>query len=688
MSTLVIVESPAKAKKIAGYLGAGYAVQASLGHVRDLPGSKSEIPERYRAEPWANLGVDPATFHPIYVVPDSKSRTVANLKALAGKADRVILASDDDREGESISWHLAQLLKLKNPQRMVFHEITREALQKSLKALRPIDLQLVAAQEARRVIDRLVGYRVSRLLWNTVGGKLSAGRVQSAALMLLAQRELARMRFVPATFWLIRAEVGSTPPFLATVTHLKTKDRPDGQPIAKASDFTPDGTLKEGVDVLLMGDDQAQALSRYLDGRLATVTDVALSETRSKPAPPFITSTLQQAGSRLRFGAKQTMDLAQKLYEGGFITYMRTDSPALSDEALTEARREAVRLFGPGAVPTQPRQYATRSKNAQEAHEAIRPAGTTWQPPQTVTLTGDELSLYTLIYQRTVASQMHDAVYDKTVVTLQAGAATLSAQGRILRSAGHTQLLRDDDDREQDNQTLPGLNVGEAYPLTARPPEGKKTSPPIRYSEATLVQAMERAGIGRPSTYAQTLNTLHTRGYTQATGRHLAVTATGLLVTTYLSRQVPEVIGREFTATMETGLDDIAAGSISRVEYLTRFWTQGLEPAIERARAEPPTLVLPHLQDITLLSSRGGPLLQRAGQRALLPDGLIPADLTEENVGTILAGQWKPSRQASHQTSGVATDTKKRQKTSSRTTARKRATSGTASPRKPRRKAT
>ncbi|WP_407572795.1 type I DNA topoisomerase [Deinococcus altitudinis] len=688
MNTLVIVESPAKAKKIASYLGPGYAVQASLGHVRDLPGNKAEIPERYRAESWANLGVNPSTFHPIYIVPDSKSRTVASLRALAGKADRVILASDDDREGESISWHLAQLLNLKNPQRMVFHEITKEAIQKSLRALRPIDLQLVAAQEARRVIDRLVGYRVSPLLWNTVGGKLSAGRVQSAALLLLAQRELARMRFVPATFWLIRAEVGSTPTFLATVTRLKTRDRPDGQPIAKASDFTQDGVVKDGPDVLLMDDNQATALSRYLDRKTATVTDVVLSETRSKPAPPFITSTLQQAGSRLRFGAKQTMDLAQKLYEGGFITYMRTDSPALSDEALTEARREAVRLFGPSAVPTQPRQYATRNKNAQEAHEAIRPAGTTWQPPQSVGLAGDELTLYTLIYQRTVASQMHDAVYDKTVVTLQAGAATLSAQGRIQRSAGHTQLLRDEDDREQDNQTLPALKVGETYPLSARPPEGKKTSAPGRYSEATLVQAMEKAGIGRPSTYAQTLNTLQTRGYTQVTGRHLAVTATGLLVTTYLSRQVPEVMGRDFTATMESGLDDIAAGSVSRIEYLTRFWTQGLEPAIGRAKAEPPTLVLPHLQGVTLLSSRVGPQLQRAGQRALLPEAIIPSDLTEENVTSILEGNWKPSRATTTQDSSTTESKPARRKASTSTPRKptqKRATSA-AGPKKPRRK--
>ena len=317
---------------------------------------------------------------------------------------------------------------------------------------------------------------------------------------------------------------------------------------------------------------------------------------------------------------------------------------------------------------------------------AIRPAGTTWQPPESVGLTGDELALYTLIYQRTVASQMHDAVYDKTVVSLQAGAATLGAQGRILRSAGHTQLLRDEDNREEDNQTLPALKVNETYPLTARPPEGKKTSAPGRYSEATLVQAMEKAGIGRPSTYAQTLNTLHIRGYTQATGRHLAVTATGLLVTTYLSRQVPEVMGRDFTATMESGLDDIAAGGVTRIEYLTRFWTQGLEPAIGRAKAEPPTLVLPHLNGVSLLSSREGPQLQRAGQRAFLPDSVILADLTEESVTQILEGKWKPGKTKSEAASQTTESKAPRRKTSSpRKPAQKRTTS-TTGPKKPRRK--
>ncbi|MFC4640163.1 type I DNA topoisomerase [Deinococcus hohokamensis] len=643
MATLVIVESPAKARKIAGYLGQGYVVRASLGHVRDLPGSRAEIPERYRQEPWAALGVNPETFSPIYVVPPAKRQTVRDLQQLAQKADDVLFASDMDREGEAISYHLSRLLKVEQPVRMVFTEITKDALQRALQNTRPLDLRLVAAQEARRVIDRLVGYQVSPLLWNSVGGKLSAGRVQSAALMLLATREMARMKFRPATYWVIRADVLSRPAFAATVTHVRSKEHPTGLPIAKASDYTQGGGLKDGAQVLEMTDEQAHALSTYLNGKDATVAGVEVSETRSRPAPPFITSTLQQAGGRLKLSAKRVMDLAQKLYEGGYITYMRTDSPALSDEALTEARREATRLFGRGAVPAQPRQYATRSKNAQEAHEAIRPAGTRWRPPGSVGLSGDELALYTLIYQRTVASQMHDAVFDKTVITLTCGAATLSAQGRVLKEAGYLQLLQDDQEDAED-QALPALQPGQRVPLKARPPEGKKTSPPGRYTEATLVQAMEKAGIGRPSTYAQTLATLQARDYARLQGRHLTVTAVGLLVTTYLARHVPQVLQQDFTATMETGLDDVAAGETNRVAYLTRFWTEGLAPTIGRASRDAPSLPLPHLEATRLRATASGPQLVRAGRSVALPPEVVPADLSEADADAILAGTWAPRR--------------------------------------------
>nr|WP_244977081.1 type I DNA topoisomerase [Deinococcus humi] len=641
--TLVIVESPAKAKKIAGYLGPGYIVQASLGHVRDLPGSRAEIPEQYAGERWASLGVHPETFRPIYVVPQSKRRTVEELRALARKADRVLFAADPDREGEAIAWHLSVLLGVKDPVRLVYSEITREALQAALTQTRPLNLPLVAAQESRRVIDRLVGYGVSPLLWSSVGGKLSAGRVQSAALMLLAQREMARMKFTPATFWTLRADVLTRPKFVATVTHVRTEDHPEGHAIARASDFTEGGVLKGGADVLLMTDEQAKALCERLDGQSAIVAAVEQSETRSRPAPPFTTSTLQQAGARLKLGAKEVMDLAQQLYERGFITYMRTDSPVLSEEALTESRRVATGLFGEDAVPREPRQYATRNKNAQEAHEAIRPTGVNWKAPAQTGLSGNLLALYTLVYQRTVASQMHDAVYDKTVVTLNCGDAILRAQGRVLRGAGYTALLSSDEE-DAESQRLPKVMVGQVVPLKVRPPEGKRTAAPPRYTEAALVQAMERAGIGRPSTYAQTLATLAARDYTRPLGRALAVTATGLLVATYLARQVPEVAQAEFTALMEAGLDDVAAGHTTRVAYLRQFWTQGLAPRIRGAGDDPPTLPLPHLPGARLRATASGVKLFRDGHSALLPLEALPAELDEAAAGAVMAGTWKPKK--------------------------------------------
>ncbi|MFB9993159.1 type I DNA topoisomerase [Deinococcus oregonensis] len=645
MSILVIVESPAKAKKIASFLGAGYVVKASLGHVRDLPASKAELPAKYRGEPWANLGVNPETFAPIYVVPSKKAATVRDLKAAAAKAERVLFASDADREGEAISWHLSRLLGVKEPQRMTFTEITKAALTRAAAQPRALDLQLVAAQEARRVIDRLVGWEVSPLLWNSVGRGLSAGRVQSAALMLLAARELARMRFVPAAYWLIRADAQTSPPFVATVTAVKSREFPDGKALVRASDFTPDGALKPGVDVLQLNADQAAALAAHLDGRSATVTHAEPSEVRVRPAPPFTTSTLQQAAGRVGLGAKAAMDTAQRLYEGGHITYHRTDSPALSDEALDAARAEAVRLFGQGAVPERSRQYATRSANAQEAHEAIRPAGHgPWRTPDSAGLSGQDAALYRLIYQRTVASQMHDALYDKTTVTLHCGAATLMASGRVLTQAGFTALTGGDDDAA--DPALPALTVGQTFPLKARKPEEKKTSAPTRYSEATLVRAMEQAGIGRPSTYAQTVNTLHLRGYAVGVGKYLTVTATGLLVVAYLSRHLPDVLERTFTATMEAGLDEIAGGQITRLEYLTRFWTNGLAPAVQGARREAPVLALPHLPGASLIAGLQGPRLRLAlpespSREVPWPLHALPGDITPDDLPALLDGTFR-----------------------------------------------
>ncbi|UQN09620.1 type I DNA topoisomerase [Deinococcus sp. QL22] len=695
MSTLVIVESPAKAKKIASLLGAGYVVKASLGHVRDLPASKAELPAKYRNEPWANLGVNPETFAPVYVVPSKKAATVRDLKAAAARADRILFASDADREGEAISWHLSRLLGVKDPQRMTFTEITKAALTRAVAQPRPLDLQLVAAQEARRVIDRLVGWEVSPLLWNSVGRGLSAGRVQSAALMLLAARELARLRFVPAAYWLIRADAQTAPPFAATVTAVKSREFPEGKALAKASDFTPDGALKPGADVLQLSAEQAAALAAHLDGRTATVTDIEQSEVRVRPPPPFITSTLQQAAGRVGLGAKAAMDTAQRLYEGGHITYHRTDSPALSDEALDAARAEAVRLFGKDAVPDRPRQYATRSANAQEAHEAIRPAGHgPWRTPDSggpnsAGLSGQDAALYRLIYQRTVASQMHDALYDKTGVTLHCGAATLAASGRVLTQAGFTALTGADTGGEDAaDPALPPLTLGQTFPLKARKPEEKKTSAPTRYSEATLVKAMEQAGIGRPSTYAQTVNTLHLRGYAVGVGKHLAVTATGLLVVAYLSRHLPDVLERTFTATMEAGLDEIAGGQITRVAYLTRFWTNGLAPAVQGARREAPVLALPHLPGASLIAGLQGPRLRlalpdSAPKEVPWPPNALPGEITPDDLPALLDGTFRggtsqgvtgagQSKQAEFGSAGTAAQPQKRAR---------RASKGAASPR-------
>jgi DNA topoisomerase-1 len=520
------------------------------------------------------------------------------------------------------------------------------------------------------------------------------------------------MRFTSATFWSIRVDVLTRPKFTAAVTHVRSSEHPQGRPIARAGDYTQDGVLKGGVQVLEMTDEQARALSAYLDGREATVTSVEVTETRSRPAPPFITSTLQQAGGRLNLSAKAVMDAAQRLYEGGFITYMRTDSPALSDEALSEARREATRLYGPAAVPPQPRQYANRNRNAQEAHEAIRPAGTTWRAPDQVGLSGADLEVYTLIYQRTVASQMTDAVFDRTAVTLTCGAATLGSQGRVLKEPGFLQLLQEEageqeDQRlprlqpgqrvslkarppegkktsaptrftqeeagEQEDQRLPRLQPGQRVSLKARPPEGKKTSAPTRFTEATLVQAMEKAGIGRPSTYAQTLATLQTREYVRLTGRHLAVTAVGLLVATYLARQVPEVMQNDFTATMEAGLDDVAAGETTRVAYLTRFWTEGLSQTIRRASRDAPSLPLPQLEGTRLRATGSGPHLVRGGQSMPLPPAVIPADLDGAQADAIMQGTWTAQkiRPARARPAGEGGTTRKR-----------RAAGGAARPRK------
>ncbi|ADV66065.1 type I DNA topoisomerase [Deinococcus maricopensis] len=644
MSTLVIVESPSKAKKIQAYLGAGYTVRASLGHIRDLPASKADIPARYAAEPWARLGIHVQdSFRPLYVISRGKAKVVRELRELARGANRVLLATDPDREGEAIAWHLMVALGLKGSvERMTFHEITREAIQAAARATRPLDYALVGAQEARRTLDRLVGYGVSPTLWTAVGPKLSAGRVQSAALAALAAREHARMAFVPADYWRVTARVGAGRPFTAVVLSV------NGQRLATPKDFDA-GTGQLAADALLMTPEQADRLVAFLRARDATVTGVERAPYTSRPPAPFTTSTLQQEASKaLKFSPKHSMDVAQRLYENGFITYMRTDSPALSDEALQAAREAATALFSEGSVPARPRTYAARGANAQEAHEAIRPAGRSFRAPDDTPLTGDERALYDLIYRRTVASQMTDLTGTRTVMHLKVGAVALGATGRVVHDPGFTRLYQDASEGDGDEtQALPDAEVGAVLPVRDAAAEERKTPAPGRFTEASLVRALERAGVGRPSTYASILSTLDARGYTRVVRRQLTVTWVGLLVSAYLAGSFADLVDAGFTASMEADLDRIAGGALTREAYLTRFWSEGLAGTIGRAGRAAPVLTVPRVPGATVTVQDGTPLLRLHGRSAPLPADLVPDDLTPDVAEQVLNGERKAAQRAS-----------------------------------------
>ena len=632
---LLIVESPAKARKIQSYLGAGWQVRACLGHVRDLPTKGDPLPDKYKDAPFAQLGVDVSNnYTPIYVARQDKAQTIKDLRAAAKSAEAVYLAADPDREGESIAWHLSVLLGLgKDAQRVTYQEITERAIWQAVANPRTIDFHLVAAQETRRVLDRLAGYGVSPLLWKAVGGPQSAGRVQSAALMLLAQREQSRLRFVPSVFWRVGVTVDSQPPFSAVVSALKDV------PLATAASFTATGELKPGLNVAQLDTEKAKQLVAYLERQHAVVRDVTVSPVVRRPPSPLTTSGLQQAANaKLKLGAAQVTKLAQTLYEAGLITYIRTDSPHLSDEAINLAREAVATRFGPAALLKEGRQYAAWSKDAQEAHEAIRPAGKFVAPEQSG-LNGDELALYQLVYDRTLASQMRDAVGEKTAVTLQAGQVTLFAAGVVLHEKGFTALY-DDQDKTDEEQRLPALKVGDRFALKDARAEEKKSSAPGRFTEGKFVQVMERAGIGRPSTYGATLETLQRRQYVALKNRQMHVTPLGLLIASYLMKQVPQLVNAEFTAQMEGDLDLIANGKLGRVAYLDRIWKGTLDPAIHAAQLTAPRFELPQVDAV--LEVRGGVAgLVRQGKGVALPEGLLPEDLTEQTVSALLSGTFK-----------------------------------------------
>lgn len=587
--SLVIVESPAKAKTISKYLGSGFVVESSIGHIRDLPSTAAEIPAEIKDEPWARLGVNVENnFEPVYIVPGKKKAQVTKLRQSLKGADALLLATDEDREGEAIAWHLVQLLKPKVPvRRMVFDEITKHAILNAVDNTRDIDEKLVNAQEARRILDRLFGYEVSPVLWRKVKPKLSAGRVQSVATRMIVDRERARMRFVAADYWDIDA-------ILAVQTNGRERIETrlielDGKRVAVGKDFEDTtGRLKPGADVMLLDGAVAGALADRLRGQKFRVADVQQKPFTNKPYAPFITSTLQQeAGRKLRFTAQRTMRTAQSLYENGYITYMRTDSTTLSAQAITAARTQVTELYGKEYLPDAPRTYASRSKNAQEAHEAIRPAGESFRTPQSVAdeLNEDQIKLYDLIWKRTVASQMKDATGMRTVVRVEAdggqhGQAVFTASGKVIKFPGFLRAYVEgsDDpqaDLEDQEKILPAVQPGQVLDPIEVNPSGHTTQPPARFTEASLVRELEERGIGRPSTYATIIQTIQDRGYVWKKGSALVPTFTAFAVINLLEQHLSELVDYDFTAKMEDCLDAIAQGERESVPWLHDFYFGG-----------------------------------------------------------------------------------------------------------------
>lgn len=663
---LVIVESPAKANTIGAYLGPDYTVMASIGHVRDLP-QPSDLPASMKKGPYGRFAVNVEDdFDPYYVVNADKKKTVTELKRALKDADELYLATDEDREGEAIAWHLLEVLKPKVPvKRMIFHEITKEAIQAALSNTRDINTHLVDAQETRRILDRLVGYEVSPLLWRKVRQGLSAGRVQSVATRLVVERERERMAFVPAEYYDVTATFTPTEaehPFTAKLVTMNE------QRIATGRDFGDDGKLKDASSSTLVLDaDTAHALHEAIPAASPyAVTTITKKPYRRRPAAPFTTSTLQQeAGRKLRLSARDTMRLAQKLYENGYITYMRTDSTALSSEAVTAARSQARDLYGADSIPDSPRVYAKKAKGAQEAHEAIRPAGTSFRTPDEVAtaLHGAELALYDLVWKRTVASQMVDAqgttdtVHIAGTVDLGTNAGgevdlAFSASGTVITQRGFLAAYEEGKDASRygeggANKRLPDLGEGEELACTDVDREGSRheTTPPPRYTEASLVKALEERGIGRPSTYAATIGVIIDRGYVQRLGQALAPSWLAFSVTRLLEDNLGELVDYDFTASMEADLDRIAAGEEDRVEWLRAFWSgtpaqPGLRDRVDNLgdidAREVNSLRLN--DNVTLRVGRYGPYLEDAeGKRANVPEQLAPDQLTDEAIAQAYA---------------------------------------------------
>lgn len=659
MKSLVIVESPTKTKTISKYLPKGYDVDSSMGHIRDLPSSAKLIPAKYKKESWATLGINPDDrYFAIYVTPPDKKKIVKRLKDKLKDVDELILATDEDREGEAISWHLMEVLKPKVPvKRMAFREITKEAVLNALENTRDIDMKLVHAQETRRILDRLAGYTVSPLLWKKISPGLSAGRVQSVAVKMLVERERERMKFRSGTYYDLSAVLqksGENDEFNADLTHLNEKR------LASGKDFDENtGKLKKPDSVVLLDEAKSKDLVEQLKDAEWSVTNVDVKTQKRNPAPPFITSTLQQEANRkFNFSARDTMSVAQKLYEKGFITYMRTDSTNLSSQAITAARDGIVDQYGEDYLFDRVRTYTKKGKSAQEAHEAIRPSGSKFILPEKSGLKDRELKLYDLIWKRTIATQMAEAELEFTNVTITAKnngtAADFRAGGKKILFPGFFRAYvegSDDPEAALDSQEkfLPAMKVGDGTDLQDLEFNSHETKPPARYTEATLVKELEKRGIGRPSTYATVISTIQDRGYAKNESKMLIPSFTAFAVTSLLEQNFPDLVDSDFTSNLEDKLDEVANGTQDPVEYLDDYYKgeNGLraqvdkqEDKIDAQKAKLLDLPLEGLEGIQVAVGRYGPYakMEKDGEEVStsLPQDLNPSDVTAEKLEQLI----------------------------------------------------
>ena len=647
--SLVIVESPAKARTIGKFLGKEFAVEASIGHIRDLPQGSKEVPEEFKKESWSYLGVNVEDrFTPIYIVPAGKKQQVAKLRSALKDAKDLYLATDEDREGEAISWHLYEVLKPKVPvKRLVFHEITKEAIQEAIENPREIDDGLVRAQEARRILDRLYGYDVSQLLWKKVGRGLSAGRVQSVSVRLIVERERQRMAFHSATYWDLLATFAAEPgdEFQATLVSVDERKIPSGKDFDSST-----GKLKDD-SMLLLDEADAKALEARLRSAAFKVLSVESKPYTRKPAPPFTTSTMQQEANRkLGFTARRTMNAAQSLYENGHITYMRTDSTNLAQVAVDAARDLVNSEYGPEYLPATPRSYTNKVKNAQEAHEAIRPAGHPFELPGTLKgqLNSDEYRLFEMIWKRTIASQMVDARGHNTTVTIEGDGAIFRVSGRTIDFPGFLRAYVEGSDNPNaelaDRETLlPSVEAGQQVACRDLQANDHTTQPPSRFTEASLTRELEDKGIGRPSTYASIIDTIQAREYVFKKGNALVPTWTAFAVTRLLEVHFGSLVDYQFTAQMEDFLDAISRREAEHVDYLQNFYFGGAEPGLKARLIAKTEEIDPramsrfpvgtptegeHREEIVLRVGKFGPFVEQGERKASLPEGMAPDELT------------------------------------------------------------